>query len=196
MNRFLCVLLLAPILLALTVLRGKCLYPQPMAEASSTSKPKKVKKTKIQWTGPVPTPEEKAFAQNAADKAAEVCIAHGLNFPRSIRICLVRSPDQLVRVRYRWGPLWYVWYWKHKMPWKDVIYQYLSGYTLWPTRPTGYGGLWDGHTAFLCTFLGEAATHELIVHEILHAAKDQTGAFLSDGPVHDELESEISKGLP
>ena len=77
-----------------------------------------------------------------------------------------------------------------------MTYQYLSGYVLWPSRPTGYGGLWDGHTAFLCTFLGDAATHELIIHEMLHAAKDHTGAFLLDGAFLDGLESEVSEELP
>ena len=143
------------------------------------------------FTGPQPTAEERAWALDAATRVGAVTAWHQTTsgkkseyrLPKHPGMCLVRSPEQLVRVR-KWSVGWEVRNWKPRMAWKDIVYEWhwygpwrmpAPIYTLTPSRPTGYGGLWDGKIAFVCAFLGEDAEWELMIHELLHAAGTKDG---------------------
>ena len=149
----------------------------------------------VHFVGPAPSAEERAWAADAAVRVDMVTAWHQdapgkgseYRLPKRLSVCPVRSPDQLVRVR-RWNMGWEVRDWKPRMAWKDVIYEWhwygpwrLSApiYTLTPSRPTGYGGLWDGRTAFVCAFLGADTEWELMIHEFLHAARTKDGAEMA-----------------
>jgi len=152
----------------------------------------------VHFIGPRPTPEERAWAEDARVRISMVAAWYQLRAgdmgdfrpAKHITVCLVRSPDQLVKVKRSWGPNWHIDGPRCKIPWRSVIWKRIDGYVLEPNRDTGYAGLFDGKTVFICTFLDSdgSAEWELLIHEMLHTVKDRRGAYLLDGPVLSEME--------